>query len=151
MLSNTRSFSTLKDWGLKPSKRIGFNKAKVVLVRKLAMRCLPGGGGAGGAPPAGLPPRDRLFQPRRGLGTKMGVYDMPYENFGRLSYEIWRASRLVIDTGIHHYGWTRDRVQQYLRDHTALSEHEIETEAKLGMASISATSTMRSWRSARCR
>ncbi|WP_395443216.1 DUF885 domain-containing protein [Caulobacter sp. UC70_42] len=62
------------------------------------------------------------------LGTKMGVYDTPYENFGRLSYEIWRASRLVIDTGIHHYGWTREQAQQYLRDHTALSEHEIETE-----------------------
>jgi uncharacterized protein (DUF885 family) len=62
------------------------------------------------------------------LGTKMGVYDTPYENFGRLSYEIWRACRLVIDTGIHHYGWTRDQAQQYLRDHTALSEHEIETE-----------------------
>ncbi|HEU4969848.1 DUF885 domain-containing protein [Sphingomonas sp.] len=62
------------------------------------------------------------------LGTKMGVYDTPYENFGRLSYEIWRACRLVIDTGIHHYGWTREQAQQYLRDHTALSEHEIETE-----------------------
>jgi uncharacterized protein (DUF885 family) len=62
------------------------------------------------------------------LGTKMGVYDTPYENFGRLSYEIWRASRLVIDTGIHHYGWSRQQAQQYLRDHTALSEHEIETE-----------------------
>ena len=62
------------------------------------------------------------------LGTKMGVYDTPYENFGRLSYEIWRASRLVIDTGIHHYGWSREQAQQYLRDHTALSEHEIETE-----------------------
>jgi uncharacterized protein (DUF885 family) len=62
------------------------------------------------------------------LGTKMGVYDTPYENFGRLSYEIWRASRLVIDTGIHHDGWTRAQAQQYLRDHTALSEHEITTE-----------------------
>jgi uncharacterized protein (DUF885 family) len=62
------------------------------------------------------------------LGTKMGVYDTPYENFGRLSYEIWRACRLVIDTGIHHDGWTREQAQQYLRDHTALSEHEIETE-----------------------
>ncbi|WP_336959988.1 DUF885 domain-containing protein [Sphingobium aquiterrae] len=62
------------------------------------------------------------------LGTKMGMYDTPYENFGRLSYEIWRACRLVIDTGIHHYGWTREQAQQYLRDHTALSEHEIETE-----------------------
>ncbi|AHE55476.1 DUF885 domain-containing protein [Sphingomonas sanxanigenens] len=62
------------------------------------------------------------------LGTKMGVYDTPYENFGRLSYEIWRASRLVIDTGIHHYGWSREQAQQYMRDHTAHSEREIETE-----------------------
>ena len=62
------------------------------------------------------------------LGTKMNMYDTPYEDFGRLSYEIWRACRLVIDTGIHHYGWTREQAQQYLRDHTALSEHEIETE-----------------------
>jgi uncharacterized protein (DUF885 family) len=62
------------------------------------------------------------------LGTKMGMYDTPYENFGRLSYEIWRASRLVIDTGIHHYGWSREQAQAYLRGHTALSEHEIETE-----------------------
>jgi uncharacterized protein (DUF885 family) len=62
------------------------------------------------------------------LGTKLDIYDTPYENFGRLSYEIWRASRLVIDTGIHHYGWSREKAQQYLRDHTALSEHEIETE-----------------------
>jgi uncharacterized protein (DUF885 family) len=62
------------------------------------------------------------------LGTKMGVYDTPYEDFGRLSYEIWRACRLVIDTGIHHEGWSREKAQQYLRDHTALSEHEIETE-----------------------
>ena len=62
------------------------------------------------------------------LGTRMGMYDTPYENFGRLSYEIWRACRLVIDTGIHHYGWTREKAQSYLRDHTALSEHEIETE-----------------------
>jgi uncharacterized protein (DUF885 family) len=62
------------------------------------------------------------------LGTKMDMYDTPYENFGRLSYEMWRATRLVIDTGIHHYGWTREQAQQYLRDHAALSEHEIETE-----------------------
>jgi uncharacterized protein (DUF885 family) len=62
------------------------------------------------------------------LGTKMGVYDTPYENMGRHSYEIWRASRLVIDTGIHSKGWTREQAQNYLRDHTALSEREITTE-----------------------
>jgi uncharacterized protein (DUF885 family) len=62
------------------------------------------------------------------LGTKMGLYDTPYEDFGRLSFEIWRASRLVIDTGLHHYGWTRGQAQKYLHDHTALAEHDIATE-----------------------
>lgn len=62
------------------------------------------------------------------LGTEMGIYTTPYEDFGRLTYEMWRASRLVIDTGIHHKGWSRDQALAYLRDHTALSEHEVETE-----------------------
>jgi uncharacterized protein (DUF885 family) len=62
------------------------------------------------------------------LGVEMGIYTTPYENFGRLSYEMWRACRLVIDTGIHHKGWSRDKALAYLRDHTALSEHEITTE-----------------------
>ncbi|KAF1704776.1 DUF885 domain-containing protein [Pseudoxanthomonas kaohsiungensis] len=62
------------------------------------------------------------------LGKEMGIYETPYEDFGRLTYEMWRASRLVIDTGIHHYGWSRDRALAYLRERTALSEHEITTE-----------------------
>jgi uncharacterized protein (DUF885 family) len=62
------------------------------------------------------------------LGTVMGIYETPYEDMGRLSYEMWRACRLVIDTGIHQFGWTRDRAMSYLRDRAALSEHEITTE-----------------------
>ena len=62
------------------------------------------------------------------LGVEMGIYTTPYENFGRLTYEMWRACRLVIDTGLHHKGWSRDKALAYLRDHTALSEHEVTTE-----------------------
>lgn len=62
------------------------------------------------------------------LGQEMGIYTTPYERFGYLTYQAWRAARLVIDTGIHHKGWTRERAQAYLRDNTALSEHEIGTE-----------------------
>ncbi|PZQ12592.1 MAG: DUF885 domain-containing protein [Rhodanobacter denitrificans] len=62
------------------------------------------------------------------LGQEMGIYETPYEEFGRLTYAMWRAARLVIDTGIHHKGWTRDQALAYLRDRTALSEHEVTTE-----------------------
>ncbi|MCC8618693.1 DUF885 domain-containing protein [Xanthomonas vesicatoria] len=62
------------------------------------------------------------------LGQEMGIYETPYEEFGRLTYEMWRACRLVIDTGVHHDGWSRDQALAYLRDRTALSEHEVTTE-----------------------
>ena len=62
------------------------------------------------------------------LGEDMGIYTTPYERFGRFTYEMWRACRLVVDTGIHAFGWSREAARAYLRDHTALSEHEIETE-----------------------
>lgn len=62
------------------------------------------------------------------LGSDMGIYETPYEVFGMLSYQAWRASRLVVDTGIHAKGWTREQAQRYLMDNTALSQHEVETE-----------------------
>lgn len=62
------------------------------------------------------------------LGQEMGIYHTPYERFGYLSYQAWRAARLVVDTGIHHLHWTREQARQYLRENTALAEHEIDTE-----------------------
>jgi uncharacterized protein (DUF885 family) len=62
------------------------------------------------------------------LGKEMGIYLTPYDDFGRLTYEMWRAARLVIDTGVHHKGWTRQQAIDYLAGHTALSQHEVETE-----------------------
>ena len=62
------------------------------------------------------------------LGLEMDIYETPYEHFGRLTYEMWRACRLVIDTGIHAFGWTRRQALDYLASNTALSMHEVTTE-----------------------
>jgi uncharacterized protein (DUF885 family) len=62
------------------------------------------------------------------LGLEMDIYETPYEHFGRLTYEMWRACRLVIDTGIHAKGWTRQQALDYLASNTALSLHEVTTE-----------------------
>jgi uncharacterized protein (DUF885 family) len=62
------------------------------------------------------------------LGVDMGMYATPYDRFGMLGYQMWRAARLVIDTGLHSQGWSRDRAIAYLRDHTALPDREIATE-----------------------
>lgn len=62
------------------------------------------------------------------LGTKLGIYETPYEEFGRQTFEMWRAARLVIDTGIHTRGWTRQQAIDYLASHTALAQRDVETE-----------------------
>jgi uncharacterized protein (DUF885 family) len=62
------------------------------------------------------------------LGVEMGMYDTPYDRFGMLTFQMWRAARLVVDTGVHHKGWTRAQAIQYLHDNTALADHDIEIE-----------------------
>ena len=62
------------------------------------------------------------------LGLEMGMYQTPYDRFGMLNYQIWRAARLVVDTGIHAQGWSRDQAVAYFTEYTALPHHEIETE-----------------------
>ena len=62
------------------------------------------------------------------LADEMGIYTTPYEQFGKFTYEMWRACRLVIDTGIHAKGWSREEAMDYMSNNTALSLHEVNTE-----------------------
>jgi uncharacterized protein (DUF885 family) len=62
------------------------------------------------------------------LGLEMSMYETPYDRFGMLGYQIWRAARLVVDTGVHSQGWSREKAIAYLHEYTALPDHEIETE-----------------------
>jgi uncharacterized protein (DUF885 family) len=62
------------------------------------------------------------------LGSQIGMYETPYDEFGRETFEMWRAARLVIDTGMHSKGWTRQQAIDYLSQHTALAELDIKNE-----------------------
>lgn len=62
------------------------------------------------------------------LGLEAGFYQDPYSNFGRLTMEMWRACRLVVDTGMHYFGWTREQAIQFLAENTALAMHDIQAE-----------------------
>lgn len=62
------------------------------------------------------------------LGQDAGLYENPYSDFGRLTYEMWRACRLVVDTGMHALGWSRQKALNFMTENTALSHHEIDTE-----------------------
>lgn len=87
---------------------------------------------------ANLPPFRRAFYPHafgegwglyaEKLGIEMNIYKTPYEHFGRLSYEMWRAARLVVDTGIHWKGWSRQQARDFLAQNSALSLRNVHTE-----------------------
>lgn len=62
------------------------------------------------------------------LGNELGIYTTPYEEFGKYTYEMWRACRLVVDTGIHAKGWSRAQALNFMLENTALSKHEVNTE-----------------------
>ena len=62
------------------------------------------------------------------LGIELGIYDTPQKNMGRLGYEMWRAARLVVDTGIHSKGWTKERAVAFMKDNTTLTDANIDAE-----------------------
>lgn len=62
------------------------------------------------------------------LGYELGLYKDPYSRFGALTYEMWRAVRLVVDTGMHYKGWSRQRAIDFFRENAAKTEHDIVNE-----------------------
>jgi uncharacterized protein (DUF885 family) len=64
------------------------------------------------------------------LAEDMGLYTTPYERFGKLTYEMWRACRLVVDTGMHYFGWTQEEAEACLLENSALAPHNVRTEVQ---------------------
>jgi uncharacterized protein (DUF885 family) len=62
------------------------------------------------------------------LAIEMGLYDTPYDHFGRLTFEMWRACRLVVDTGLHWFGWSVEQAEACLLENSALAPHNVRTE-----------------------
>jgi uncharacterized protein (DUF885 family) len=63
-----------------------------------------------------------------GLGPELGLYTDPFQKIGQLNYDMWRAVRLVVDTGIHQFGWTRDQAIWYFKQNTGKSDQDIQNE-----------------------
>ncbi len=117
-----------------PSRPL-YNMPALTLKESYLRSCAAAGAGRRGSQPARVPSQWLYFRLWRRwglyseyLGNEMGIYQTPYQHIGFLTYQMWRACRLVVDTGIHHLGWTRQQAIDYLTVNTALSSREIANE-----------------------